>query len=185
VAVGTGSSSTIGARSGSGDVVTVEASTVLAGKGEELVTLGALGDLDSVLVSPLFDLAVRPRVKKSIAEARLGSGGRRRDGRISALEVQAGLARVSADSSNQLVAGRGLGNIVATLIEPGLEVRVGPRRVEPITRVRSGLGDLVGSRLIVLTDNLEERIALTGLGDWNAVLVGEGLELGVGPAMVR
>jgi hypothetical protein len=47
---------------------------------------------------------------------------------------------------------------VAALIEPSLEVRVGPGLVEPVTRVvgRGVLRDLVGNSLIVLTDTLEE-----------------------------
>jgi len=92
------------------------------------------------------------------------------------------LTRVAADGSNHAVTGSGLGNVVTTLIEPALEVRVGPCGVEPVTRVRSSLGDLVGDRLIVLTDNLQERVALTWLGDWDAVLVSEGFKLRVGPA---
>jgi len=36
---------------------------VLAGEGEELVALGALRNLDAVLVGPLLDLAVGPRVE--------------------------------------------------------------------------------------------------------------------------
>lgn len=57
---GTVSGSTRGRHgvSGSGGAVTVKAGTVLAGKSDELVTLGALGNLDAVLVSPLLDLAV-------------------------------------------------------------------------------------------------------------------------------
>lgn len=89
------------------------------------------------------------------------------------MEVEAGLTRVAADGSNHAVTCRGLGNVITTLIEPGLKVGVGPCGVEPVTRVRSSLGNLVGDRLVILTDNLEKRVALTGLGDWDAVLVGE------------
>jgi hypothetical protein len=92
------------------------------------------------------------------------------------------LARVAADGSNHAVTSRRLGNVVATLVEPGLKVGVGPCSVEPVTRVRSSLRDLVGNRLVVLTYNLQERVALTRLGNWDAMLIGKSLELRVSPA---
>lgn len=171
----------VGRLDGGRGAVTIEAGTVLAGEGEELVALGALGNLDAVAVGPLLDLAVRPRVEEGIAEALLSSGGRRRDRSVGALGVHAGETRLAAEAGNERVAGSGLGNIVATLIEPGLNVRIGPRRVEPVTGVGSSLAELSSSGLVVLTDSLEERVALAGLGNGNAVLVGEGLELRVGP----
>jgi hypothetical protein len=158
---------------------------VLAGKSKELVALGALGNLDVVAVGPLLDLAVRPRVKESITEALLSGGGRRRDLSISTLCVLASKARLTADAGNEGVAERGLGGGVATSVEPGLEVRVRPGRVEPVTGIGSGLAELGGGGLVVLTDSLEEGVTLTGLGDGNAVLVGESLELGVGPTVMR
>ena len=69
-----GSSSTIGACSSARHVVANERSAVLACKGEKFITLGTLRNLDTILVCPLLDLAVGPRVEKSIAEALLGSG---------------------------------------------------------------------------------------------------------------
>lgn len=67
---GTGGSGSISASSRGGGaggrrrhVVAVETGTVLAGEGEELVALGALRNLDAVLVGPLLDLAVGPRVE--------------------------------------------------------------------------------------------------------------------------
>jgi len=99
---------------------------VLAGEGEELVALGALGNLDVVAVGPLLDLAVRPRVKEGIAEARLSGGGGGRSLRVGTLGILAGETRLAAETGNQGVAGGGLGDIVAALVEPGLDVRVGP-----------------------------------------------------------
>jgi len=65
----------VGRLNGGRSAVTVEAGTVLAGESNELVALGALGNLDAVAVGPLLDLAVRPGVEESIAEALLSSGG--------------------------------------------------------------------------------------------------------------
>jgi hypothetical protein len=42
---------------------------MLAGKSEELIALGALGNLDTVAVGPLLDLAVGPRVEERVTEA--------------------------------------------------------------------------------------------------------------------
>jgi hypothetical protein len=156
---------------------------VLAGKSNELIALGALRNLDTVLVGPLLDLRVGPGVEKSIAQALLGGGGGRRNLSVGALGVLASKTRLPAEAGNEGVAGGGLGNVVAALIEPRLEVRVRPRSVEPVTRVVSSLGSLVGNGLVVLADRLQERVTLAGLGNGNAVLVGESLELRVGPSV--
>lgn len=113
---------------------------MLAGEGNELITLGALGNLDAVLVGPLLDLAVRPRVEESIAERLLGCRGGRRSLGVSTLEVQAGQARLAADVGNEAVTSGGLGNRVATFVKPSLQVGVGPRFVEPVTGVVNALG---------------------------------------------
>jgi hypothetical protein len=91
---------------------------VLAGKSEELVALGALGNLDVVAVGPLLDLAIRPRVEESVAEAGLSGGGGGRNLSVGALGVLAGKTGLAAEAGNQRVAGGGLGDVVATLIEP-------------------------------------------------------------------
>jgi hypothetical protein len=179
-----GGSGTIGRLDGSRSAVAIKTGTVLAGKSEELVALGALGNLDTVAVGPLLDLAVRPRVEESVAEALLSSGGGGRDGSVSTLGVQAGEAGLAAHAGNERVAGRWLGNIVATLVEPSLDVRVRPRGVEPVTGVGSGLAELVGGGLVVFTDSLEKGVTLAGLGNGDAVLVGKSLDLRVGPAMM-
>jgi hypothetical protein len=92
--------------------------------------------------------------------------------------------RLAAESSNHRVAGVGLGNVVAALIEPRLEVRVRPGSVEPVTGVVGSLLGLLGYGLVVVTDSCEERVTLAGLGDGNAVLVGESLELRIRPAVI-
>jgi hypothetical protein len=155
---------------------------VLAGESKELVALGALGNLDTVAVSPLLDLAVGPGVEESVAEALLGGGGGGRGLSVSALGVLAGKAGLAADAGDQRVASGRLRRGVTTGIEPGLEVRVRPGGVEPVTGVGSSLADLVSGGLVVLADSLNERVTLAGLGNRNAVLVGESLELRVGPA---
>jgi hypothetical protein len=161
--------------------VAVETSTVLAGKSDELVTLGTLGNLDAVLVSPLLDLAVRPRVKEGVTEALLGVGSSGRNGSVGTLGLLASKTRLAAESSNHRVAGAGLGNVVAALVEPRLEVRVRPGSVEPVTGVVGSLLGLLGCGLVVVTDGCEKRVTLAGLGDGDAVLVGKSLELRIRP----
>lgn len=113
---GLGSSSTIGAGdgsrcvgssagSGSGGIVAGKTSAVLAGKGEELIALGALGNRDAVLVSPLLDLAIGPGVEESVSEGLLGVGGRAGDGGIGGFGVQGTETSIAADSSNKLITG--------------------------------------------------------------------------------
>ena len=45
---------------------------------------------------------------------------------VSALGVLASKTRLAAKAGNERVAGGGLGNVVAALVEPRLEVRVRP-----------------------------------------------------------
>ena len=163
--------------------VAVETSTVLTGKSDELVTLGTLGNLDAVLVGPLLDLRVRPRVQKGIAQTLLSSGGGSRGLGVNTLGVLAREAGLAAEVGDERVTGRGLRDVVATLIEPRLEVRVGPGSVKPVTGVVGGLRSLLGDRLVVLANGLQKRVALAGLRDGNAVLVSEGLQLRLGPAI--
>lgn len=155
---------------------------MLAGESDQLVALGALGDLDAVLVGPLLDLAVGPGVEECVREALLGVGGRLGGGGVGGLQVQAGETRIAADGGNELVTGRGLGCGIAALVQPCLEVGVGPRLVEPIAGVGCGLGDLVGGGLVVLADALEKSVTLAGLGNGDAVLIRKGLEVGLGPS---
>jgi len=69
-----GSGSTVGGSSGRLGVVTRELGTLLAGKGDQLVPLGTLRYLDTVLVGPFLDLAVTPRVKQLIGQRLLSAG---------------------------------------------------------------------------------------------------------------
>jgi hypothetical protein len=100
------------------------------------------------------------------------------------LSVQASETSIAADGSNKLVTGRGLRGRVTTLVQPRLEIRVGPGLVEPVTGVGSVLRGLVGDRLVVLAGSLEERVTVAGLGNRKAVLISKGLELRVGPTRV-
>ena len=161
--------------------VTVKAGTVLAGESDELVALGALGNLDTVLVSPLLDLAVRPGVEKGVAEALLGVGSSGRNRSVGTLGLLASKTRLAAESSNHRIAGAGLGNVVTALVKPRLEVRVRPGSVEPVTGIVGSLLGLLGCGLVVVTDGCEKRVTLAGLGDGDAVLVGKSLELRIRP----
>jgi len=64
----------------------------------------------------------------------------------------------------------------ATLIEPLLQVRVGPGFVQPIARVCSSLANLLSSALVALTSCLVRLVALARLGDRNAVTVAKCFE---------
>lgn len=55
--------------------------------------------------------------------------------------------------------------------------RLGPRLVDPVTRVRSSLTSLLGDGLVVRANLLEKSVSGAGLRNWDAVLVREGLEL--------
>ena len=180
-AVDVGSGSAVGRGSSGGCGVTIKTSTVLAGKSDQLVTLGALGNLDAVLVGPLLDLRVRPRVQKGIAQTLLSSGGGSRGLGVNTLGVLAREAGLAAEVGDERVTGRGLRDVVATLIEPRLEVRVRPGSVEPVTGVVGSLLGLLGCGLVVVTDGCEKRVTLAGLGDGDAVLVGKSLELRIRP----
>lgn len=83
---------------------------MLAGKSDELVALGALGNLDVVRVSPLLDLAVRPRIEKRVAQVCLSSGGGGRDLGVGTLGVLASETRLAAEASYKCVTVGWLGN---------------------------------------------------------------------------
>jgi hypothetical protein len=156
---------------------------VLAGERNELVALAALRHLYAVLVGPLLDLAVAPALEKCIAE-RLLSASSCGGGRSVILRGALGCeVSVAADSRNELVTVARLRDWDATLVEPSLQVRVGPRGVKPVTRVRSGLSGLVGDGLVVGTDSGEKRIAGARRRVGNAVVIKECLELRFGPAV--
>lgn len=176
-------SGTIGAGDRVLDVVTNKLGTVLAGQSGQLVALGTLGNLDTVLVEPLLKLAIRPGVQKGIGNALLSVGGGRRCRRLGCLHGVRREARVAADRGDELVAGAGLRSGVATLVQPGLQIRLRPRLVEPVTGVGGSLTNLVGGRLVVLACRLEQGVAGARLGAGDTMAVEEGLELRVGPPM--
>jgi hypothetical protein len=146
---------------------------VLASERNELVALASLGHLDAVLVGPLLDLAVAPALEKRVTE-RLLSARSRGGGRS---VVLGGALRcevsVAADGGDELVTVARLRDRDTTLVEPGLQVRVGPGGVEPVTRVRSGLSGLVGDSLVVGTDGGEERVTSAGRRVGDSMVVKE------------
>jgi hypothetical protein len=157
-------------------------SRVLAGKSDELVALAALWNLDAVLVEPLLDLAVTPAVEELLAERLLGRvGGCRSRGSCGSGVVGCDTG-VAAERGDELVTVGWLWGWDTTLIEPGLDVRLGPPFIEPVAWVSSSLADLVGNSLIVRADGLKERVA--GAWSWvrDTVAVKELLELGLSPA---
>lgn len=154
---------------------------MLTGKSGELVALATLGNGDAVLVEPLLDLAVRPAVEELVGKALLCVlclvGG----GVVLAVGFLSSNVRVTTNGGNEGVTVAGLRDGDTALVEPGLQVRVRPLRVEPVTRVRGGLAGLVCRRLVVGANSGEKRVASAGLGVGDAVVVKESLELRVGP----
>ena len=178
-----GSSSAITRFSRSRNVATCELCRVLACEGNKLVTLASLWDLDAVLVEPFLDLAVTPAVQELIGK-RLLSRVRRRGGRGGRRGGTVGCnTSVPADGGDQLVTAVRLRSRDATLVEPRLQIRIGPRMVEPVARVVDRLASLVRGALIVGAGGLEKRVASTGCWVGDAVVVKEGLELRFSPAV--
>jgi len=70
----------------------------------------------------------------------------------------------------------------ATLIEPLLELRVGPGFVQPVAGVCSSLANLLSSALVALTSCLVRLVTLARLRDGDSVTVAECLERGFGPS---
>lgn len=68
------------------------------------------------------------------------------------------------------------------LVEPLLEVRLGPGLVKPVTRVSSGLASLLSDGLVVFASGREESVTGARLGGGDAVFVEESLKGGLGPA---
>jgi hypothetical protein len=155
---------------------------VLACESGELVAFAALGNGDAVLVEPLLDLAVRPAVEKLVGEALLGVGSLLGGGVVLLVGFLSSNVRVTTDGGDERVTVAGLRDRDATLVAPGLQVRVRPLRVEPVARVSSGLAGLVRSGLVVGADSGEKRVASARARVGDAVVVAERLELGVGPA---
>jgi len=158
---------------------------MLTSQGDELVLLGALGNLDAVLVEELLELAIGPRAEKGLSQAVLSTGSRRGGRGTGIGSLDAGKTRVAADGCENLVARGRLRNWDAALVQEGFELRFGPGGVEPVTWVGSRLADLAGSRVVVFTGGLEESVALARLGNGDTMLVAERLQLRIGPARDR
>lgn len=155
---------------------------MLAGQGNHLVALATLWDLEAVLVGPLLDLAVAPALQQSVAQRSLSRSSRLGGGSVLVSGgVGADLA-VAAHARDELVAGAGLWGGDATLVEPLLEVRVGPGLVEPVAGIAGGLANLVGDGLVVGAGGLQKRVASAWRWVRDAMVVEEGLQLRLSPA---
>lgn len=124
---------------------------MLASKSEKLIALTALWNLDPILVGPLLDLRVAPRIKERIRQALGSSGGGRGSSSGVSSEVVGGDTTVAADGGDDLVAGRWLRYWDATLVAPCLQVRFGPGAVKPFARVSSSLASLGRNGIVVVT----------------------------------
>ena len=190
---GTGGSGTVGRRSGGlggisalassvSSSVTSKLGTVLAGNGEELGALRSVWNLDAVLVSPSLDLRIIPRVKDSVGDGGSGGLSGSRGRARSLLRLQSSETRVAADRSNELVARSWLWCWDTVGIEPVLKIRLGPGLVEPVAWVVRDVVGLFGSGIVTRAEVGQESITVVWLWNWDTVLVGESLQLGVGPA---
>lgn len=89
---------------------------VLTGQRNEFVALGALGNLDVMLIEEFLQLGVGPGVEKLLAQRLFGSFGFGRCRCGNAARLQADEAGVAAYGCNELVAGGGLGCGPSTLV---------------------------------------------------------------------
>lgn len=158
---------------------------MLASQGDQLVALATLGDLETVLIGPLLDLAVAPALQKGVAERGLSRSGRLRGGGVLGSSRIGGDLAIAANAGNELVTAAGLRSWDTTLIEPSLQVRVGPGLVEPVAGIADGLADFVGDGLVVGAGGVQERVA--GAWGWvgDMVVVEERLKLRLSPAGSR
>lgn len=182
--VGRRGGGTVGGGGRSRYVTTRQAGGVLAGESSELVTLATLGNRDAVLVEPLLDLAIAPAVKELVGKRRLGRLSRLGGSVVLLAGLRGSDVGVAADGRDELVTVTGLRCRDTALVEPCLQVRVGPLRVDPVTRVARGLAGLVRCGLVVGADSMEERVASARSRVRDAVVVEERLELRLGPAGV-
>lgn len=155
---------------------------MLAGKGNKLVLLGALRDLDSVLVEPGLEVALAPGAQKCISQGLLGLNSGARGGSSSDGSLVGSDTGVAADRGNKLIARARLRDRNATLVEPSLEIGIGPGLVQPVSGVSDGLANLIGNGLVVGASSLEKRVAGAGSRVRNTVVIEEGLDLRLGPA---
>jgi len=172
-----------GSRGRSGRSVVENLGTVLANKSTELLGLRALGNVDTMGIAELLELRLTPGVDELVCQGGVGLLGGSCSASLGLLSLEVGNAGVAADGSNQLVTGGGLRSGDAVGVEPLLEVGLGPGVVEPVARVVGSLANLLSDRVIVLADLSQKSVALARLGNRDAVVIAEGLELAVGPAV--
>lgn len=179
---GTAGGSTVSGSGRGRDVAAGQTSALLADKSLKLVLPATLGNLDTLLIEPLLELVVIPRVDELVGESSLSCSSRGGELADIGCSLSRGDTGVAADRSYQLVAVVRLRSWNTALVEPGLEVRVRPGLVEPVTRVGGSLLELVGDSLVVTAGRLKERVTVAWGRVGDLVVVEEGLELRVGPA---
>jgi hypothetical protein len=159
-------------RLGSGtDGVAQKLSAVLSDKSPQFVDLGALGNRDAVLVAKLLELGLAPSVNDGVSQVGIGSLDLLSSSIRLALGLEVGEARVAADRGNQLVAGGGLRGREAVGVKPLLEIRLGPGRVQPVSRIGSGFSGLFSGSLVSLASLLEKSVTGTRLGNCRVTIV--------------
>lgn len=132
---------------------------MFAGESNELVALATLWNLDAIAVGPLLDLAVAPALEELIAERLSGASSRLGSRSVLLRSLVGGDLGVTAKGSNELITVTWLRDRNTALIEPGLQVRVGPLGVEPVARVGSSLTSLLGGLCIVGAGGVQKGIA--------------------------
>jgi hypothetical protein len=176
-------------------VVVVEELSVSSDDGQDLILLRVLGNRDSVGVSPVLELGVGPVVEdvlpnlaSLVEDILLGDVEGLLEVISSLLTLNVKGSGILSDGSNQLVSLGALGDRNSSLVEPLLEIRIGPGVVEPVGGVRrlgrstgdtSGFGNL----LVVLLDILDELTSGSSRGNNNLGRLEQVVELLVGPGV--
>lgn len=172
VLVGSAGSSGAKGRLGSGaDGIAQKLSAVLSNKSPKLVDLGALRNRDAVLVAELLELGLAPSVNDGVSQIVIGRLNLSRGLVRLALGLEVGETRVAADRGNQLIASGWLRGREAVGIEPLLEIRLRPGRVQPVSGIGSGFSSLFSSSLVRLTGLLKKSITGTRLRNCRVTVV--------------
>jgi len=106
-----GGSSAISGSSRSGNGVSHDVGTVLANKSAKLVNLGALGNVDAVLVAELLELRLAPRVDELVGQVVVSSFGTGLALFLLLLGLEVSETGVAANRGNELVS---LWNVLVT-----------------------------------------------------------------------
>lgn len=165
------SSAVVGLGSLALGVSSKDLSLLLADQSANISGLGAVGNLDAVGVAKLGQLGSIPGVEGSVGEVGIGLAGLGVEASKLVASLKVGNVCVAANAGNKLVALGTLGHGNAASVEPGLEVGVGPRVVEPIASVSNRLASLLSSRIVRLLGLLDQSLALLDAGDCGGVLV--------------